>query len=299
VAVNRHDFLFNPTNCGALATNSQLTGFVPGSSALVEQPLASAFQVDGCDKLAFAPKFTATTGKRVSRVNGASLEVKVTQPAHQANIREVLTSLPKQLAARITTLRKACLASAFEAGPPPGGCAKEAKVGSATVTTPVLPGTLSGPVYLVSHGGEAYPDLDVILSGDGVTVVLVGHTHIAATGILSSAFETLPDVPISSFALHLPVGPSSVLTDNRNGSLCGGHLTMPVTIVAQSGAKLTQSIGIAVRNCPRHKAAKHKHRKKKHRGKRHKHRHGRGRHHRARHGHGRHKKATRNGRRAH
>ena len=116
----------------------------------------------------------------------------------------MLTSLPKKLAARITTLHKACPAATFEAGPPPGGCAKEARVGSATVTTPVLPGVLTGPAYLVSHGSEAYPDLDIVLSGDGVEVVLVGHTHIAATGILSSSFESLPDVPISSFALSLP-----------------------------------------------------------------------------------------------
>ena len=138
----------------------------------------------------------------------------------------MLTSLPKKLAARITTLRKACPAATFEAGPPPGGCSEEARVGSATVTTPVLPGPLTGPAYLVSHGGEAYPDLDVILSGDGgVEVVLVGHTHIARTGILSSSFESLPDVPISSFALSLPIGPHSVLTDNRNGTLCGSQLS--------------------------------------------------------------------------
>ncbi len=183
VSVNRPNFLFNSTDCAPLATESQLGGFVPGSSALTEQGVSSPFQVGECDKLAFTPKLTAATGARVSRVNGAGLEVKVTQAPGQANIREVLTSLPKQLAARITTLHKACPAATFEAGPPPGGCSKEARVGSATVTTPVLPAPLTGPAYLVSHGGEAYPDLDVILSGDsGVEVVLVGHTHIASHG---------------------------------------------------------------------------------------------------------------------
>ncbi len=261
VDVNRPKFLFNPTNCSSLATESLLSGFVPGSSAPAEQSVSSPFQLGECNKLAFTPKLTASTGARVSRVNGASLEVKVTQAAGtqpaglgRANIHEVLTSLPKKLAARITTLHKACSAAIFEASPPPGGCSKEARVGSATVTTPVLPGALTGPVYLVSHGGEAYPDLDVILSGDnGVEVVLVGHTRIARTGILSSSFESLPDVPISSFALSLPMGPRSVLTDNRNGSLCGSKLVMPTTIVAQSGARITQSTKILVRGCPRHK----------------------------------------------
>jgi hypothetical protein len=273
VAVNRPNFLFNPTSCQALATESQLGGFVPGSSALTEQSVSSPFQVGECNKLAFKPKLTAATGARVSRVNGASLEVKVTQGAGtqpaglgQADIREVLTALPKQLAARITTLHKACPAATFEAAPPPGGCGKEARVGSATVTTPVLPGPLTGPAYLVSHGGAAYPDLDVILSGDnGVEVVLVGHTHISRTGILSSSFESLPDVPISSFALSLPKSLDSVLTNNRNGSLCGSHLLMPTTIVAQSGAKITQSTKIAVRNCPRKKHRRHKHRRRRRR----------------------------------
>ncbi len=303
VTVSRPHFLFNPTNCEALATNSLLTGFVPGSSALVQQPVASPFQVGECEKLPFSPTLTAATGRHVSRVNGASLEVKVAQPAAtqpsglgQADIREVLTSLPKQLAARITTLRKACPAATFEMGfpltPPPGGCSKEAEVGTATVATPVLPGsptaaggpalgTLSGPAYLVSHGGEAYPDLDVILRGDGVTVVLVGHTHIAANGILSGAFETLPDVPIASFALSLSTGPHSLLTANRNADLClvpagvakgakrkrgakrrkpaqrtePAQLAMPTTIVAQSGAKLVQTTKIAVAGCARSRKA--------------------------------------------
>jgi hypothetical protein len=267
VTVNHPNFLFNPTDCGALATESLLDGFVPGSSALTEQGVSSPFQVGECNKLAFKPKLTAATGAHVSRVNGASLEVKVTQAAHQADIREVLTALPKKLAARITTLRKACPAATFEAGPPPGGCSKEARVGSATVTTPVLPEKLTGPAYLVSHGGEAYPDLDVILSGDdGVEVVLVGHTHIARTGILSSAFESLPDVPISSFALSLSKGPHSVLTNNRNGSLCGSHLAMPTTIVAQSGARIVQRTKIAVRNCPRRKSRRHHHRGRRRHG---------------------------------
>ncbi len=276
IAVNRHDFLFNPTNCEALATESLLSGFVPGSSALAEQHLSSLFQVGGCNKLAFTPKLTAATGKTVSRINGASLEVKVTQAPHQANIREVLTSLPKKLAARITTLHKACLAATFEASSPPGGCTKESLVGSATVTTPVLPGKLTGSAYFVSHGNEAYPDLDVILSGDGVEIVLVGHTHIAATGILSSAFEALPDAPISSFSLNLTTGSHSALTANRNGSLCGSHLAMPTTIVAQSAAKITQNTPIAVKACPRAKHKSHKHKR--------------------RHGAGRHRHAVRRGR---
>jgi hypothetical protein len=256
VNVDRPDFLFNPTNCGALATESTLTGFVPGSSATATQSLSSPFRVSECGKLAFTPKLTASTGAKTSKKNGASLVVKVTQGAGtqpaglgQANIQQVLTALPKQLPSRLTTLHKACLAATFEVADPPGNCSAEARVGEASASTPVLPGTLTGPVYLVSHGGGAFPDVDVILRGDGVTAILVGHTHISAAGITSTSFESLPDVPITSFTLDLPTGPHSALT--ANGSLCAaaGHLTMPTTIVAQSGARITQKTKISVGGC--------------------------------------------------
>ncbi len=81
----------------------------------------------------------------------------------------------------------------------------------------MLPGKLTGPAYLVSHGGAGFPDLDLVLRGDGVEVVLVGHTQIKA-GIISSKFETLPDAPITSATVTLPVGPRSLLA--ANGNLC-------------------------------------------------------------------------------
>jgi len=255
VSVDRPNFLFNPTNCGPLATDSTLTGFVPGSSATATQSLSSPFQVGDCGRLAFKPKLTASTGARTSKAKGASLAVAIsqgpgTQPAGlgQANIQQVWTTLPKQLPIRQSTLIKACPAASFEAGPPPGGCAAQAQVGVATARTPVLPGKLTGPAYLVSHGGAAFPDLDVILRGGGVTLVLVGHTHISSAGITTTKFESLPDAPISSFALNLPVGPHSALS--AHGSLCTAKLAMPTTIVAQSGAKITQKTKISVTGCP-------------------------------------------------
>jgi hypothetical protein len=248
IAINRQNFLFNPTNCGVLATESTVSGFTPGSSPLATSSLSTPFQVSGCSTLPFKPSLTAFTGAKTSKANGASIEVKVTQAANQANIKQVLTTLPKQLPARGSTLMKACLAATFEVAEPPGRCSSESRVGGATATTPVLPGTLSGPAYLVSHGGEAFPDLDVILRGDGVTVVLVGHTHVSSAGVITTNFESLPDAPISSFSLNLPIGPHSVLAGN--GNLCASTLTMPTTIVAQSGSKITQNTRISVTDCP-------------------------------------------------
>jgi hypothetical protein len=253
VEVNRPSFIFNPTNCSALATESTLT-----STFNATQSISSPFQVGGCSALPFKPVFKVSTSAKTSKKNGASLQVSLTQPAHEANMKSVFVSLPKQLPSRLTTLQKACPEGTFAANPV--NCRKlGSEVGSAVVTTPVLPGQLKGSAYLVSHGGEAFPDLDIVLEGDGITVVLTGNTKITK-GVTSSTFATIPDVPVSSFVLTLPVGEHSALTSN--GSLCSKALTVPTTIDAQSGAQLSQKTKLAVTNCPvqivSHKVVGHK-----------------------------------------
>jgi hypothetical protein len=246
IEVNRQSFLLNPTNCGALATESTLTGLaVLGSSATATQNVSSPFSVGECSALAFKPSLTAFTGAKTSRTNGASLEVKISQGAGQGNIKKIVTSLPKQLPARQATFKLACVAATFEANP--GACPSGSRVGSATATTPALPGTLAGTVYFVSHGGEAFPDLDTVLQGDGITTILVGHTNVA-NNIITTTFESLPDVPVSSFTMKLPTGSNSVLA--ANGNLCTANLVMPTTIVAQSGPTITQKTKISPTNCP-------------------------------------------------
>jgi hypothetical protein len=240
VAVNRPNFLLNPTNCGPLATDSTLT-----STFLATQPLSSPFHVARCGSLAFKPSFAASSNARASKAEGALLQVNVTQGAHQANIRSVFTQLPLQLPSRLTTLQKACPEATFAANP--FSCPSGSNVGSATAVTPVLPNRLTGPAYLVSHGGAAFPDLDIILEGNGVRVILVGNTDIKG-GITTSNFAMLPDVPVTSFALTLPKGPHSAL--GAYGSLCAHTLVMPTIITAQSGAQIKQNTKIAVAGCP-------------------------------------------------
>ncbi len=202
----------------------------------------------------FKPKFAVSTSGKTSKANGASLTVKLTYPnapfGSQANIAKVKVELPKQLPSRLTTLQKACTAATFEANP--ANCPTASIVGHAKAITPILPVPLEGPAYFVSHGGEAFPSLIVVLQGYGVTVDLVGTTFISKTGITSSTFKTVPDVPVGSFELNLPQGKFSALA--ANGNLCTSKLTMPTEFLAQNGQAIHQSTPISVTGCAKKKA---------------------------------------------
>jgi hypothetical protein len=245
VAVEREKFLFNPTSCGVLSTGSVFNGtptLPPVSGA--SQGISTPFQVNGCSALPFKPVFTASTSAKTSRKTGASLNMNIAYTAGQANIKYVKTTLPKQLPSRLTTLQKACSEAQFNANP--AACPAGSMVGTATVTTPVLPDKMTGPAILVSHGSAKFPDLEFVLQGDNVTVILDGQTNITG-GITSSTFASIPDAPISSFALTLPSGPNSLLA--ANGSLCAKPLTIPTVLEGQNGAKITQSTKITVTGC--------------------------------------------------
>jgi hypothetical protein len=242
VAVTKPNFLFNPTYCGGLTTNS-LLGAIQGATSTT----TSALPVASCSSLPFKPAFAAASPTAPSRANGASLTVSYTQPDHQADIRSVVAQLPKELPSRLTTLHNACAEATFANGNNYKACPAGSKVGSVTVTTPVLPEKLTGPAYLVSHGGAAFPNLDLILEGDhGVKVVIEGTTNIKS-GITTSSFPTIPDVPVSGFELKLPTGPNSAL--GSFDSLCAKPLFMPTTITAQSGTVSKQNLHLSIGSC--------------------------------------------------
>jgi hypothetical protein len=161
--------------------------------------------------------------------------------------------LPKQLPSRLKTLQKACVAATFEANP--AKCPAASIVGHATAVTPILPVPLAGPAYFVSHGGEAFPSLIVVLQGYGVTVDLVGSTFINKHGITSSTFKTVPDVPVGTFELTLPEGEHSALA--AHGNLCKSRLTMPTEFAAQDTATIRREVRIAVTGCPK-KVTRHR-----------------------------------------
>jgi hypothetical protein len=268
VTIERAGFTFNPTNCTPASITGSVSSF-EGASSAVSVP----FQVTNCATLKFAPKFAVSTPGHTSKVDGAGLTAKLSYPkaaqGTQADIKAVKVDLPKQLPSRLTTLQKACTSKQFETNP--ANCPKASKIGFAKVSTPLLPVPLEGPAIFVSHGGEAFPSLTMVLQGYGVTVDLVGTTYISHAGITSTTFKTVPDVPFNTFELTLGQGPYSALAANLpnkdHGNFCGQSLAMPTAFVAQNGLEIHESTKLSVSGCPKVKKAGKKKKAAKKKGK--------------------------------
>lgn len=290
VSIDRPDFTINPTSCQPRPISSTLTSS-RGQSATT----STSLHAEACNELRFKPVFKASTTGRTSRARGASLSVRLTMPIRlgaQSNIKTVKVELPKQLASRLETLQRACAEQQFNTDP--AGCPKASFIGRATATTPILPVPLTGPMIFVSHGGEAFPSLILVLQGYGLTIDIVGSTHINKAGITSTTFKAIPDEPVGSFQLRMPQGKYSALAANSN--LCKftrlvtvkrrttlkingrrktivrrtkrrarGKLLMPTIFIAQNGAKIKQNTPIAVTGC--HAKPKKKHKAGRRRGK--------------------------------
>jgi uncharacterized repeat protein (TIGR01451 family) len=243
--IDRERFIFNPTDCGPLAVEG-----VAQSSAGAAVALYSPFQAANCATLPFKPKLTALTHAKTSKAAGAYLHMRIAAAPGQANIAKVKIDLPGQLPVRLTTLQKACAAAVIQVDP--ARCPAASVVGSVTILTPVLEHGLVGPVYLVSEGGGAFPEIEFVLQGEGVTLDVIGQTTIKH-GMISAIFRSLPDVPISTLGLVLDESRHSLLAADlpakARRSMCGQSLSMPTAITGQNGAVVKQVTRITVSGC--------------------------------------------------
>jgi hypothetical protein len=298
--IERPEFMINPTNCNPQEFSGTADGTAPPgqNEPNTTAPISSHFQVGACQALKFEPKISISTSGKTSKADGASLTYKVAYPntpqGTQSDISYVKVELPKALPSRLTTLQKACTQAQFRANP--AGCPVPSVIGHAVVHTQLLPVPLEGPVYFVSNGGEAFPNLVMVLQGDGVKIELVGDTYISKSGITSTTFHAVPDQPFQTFEITLGQGPYSALGTNKD--LCAltktvttkkrvkvrvhgktktvtrkttktepEPLEMPNEFIGQNGAPYRQTTAIQVTGCPathpKAKAAKSKKRKGK------------------------------------
>ena len=278
VTIGRPGFTFNPTSCEHMTIEGSLSSTEGASKAL-----SVPFQATNCASLKFTPKFSVTTSGKTSKANGASLTAKLSEPSEPQGTpgehREGQSRTAQATPVTVDDVAEGVHKRAVRSQPrglPVGVDDRYTR----SCTPRCCRSRLTGPAIFVSHGGEAFPSLTMVLQGYGVTVDLVGTTFISKAGVTSTTFKTVPDVPFSTFELTLPEGPYSALT--ANGNLCAltktvtvkkkvtvkskGHkktvtrsvkktqpasLSMPSEFVAQNGAAIHETTPVSVTGCPK------------------------------------------------
>jgi nitrite reductase/ring-hydroxylating ferredoxin subunit len=229
VSIDRDNFIRNPTSC---AQQQLAATFTSREGAQVTS--ATPYQATNCEALPFSPKLRFQVRGEVRRNGHPTLDAILTQPDGQANIAKSVVVLPDVIRPELAALQR------------PGGlcqegqaatrsCPSTSQVGVVTVTTPLLPEPLSGPVYIVQHAGSPLPKLVLFLDGR-VSIKLEAQNGFQGLRIVNT-FNNLPDLPVSSFKLTINGGTNGVLKNFKD--LCDGLNRGDATFTAHSGKTFT------------------------------------------------------------
>lgn len=227
--LNRKEFTLNGTNCRQNATAGVIEGggADPNNpAAWSSTPVSVAFQASGCRALKFAPRLHLRLYGQTHRAAHPKLRAILKARAGDANIARASVALPHALFLDQASLARICTRVKFEAEE----CPKESIYGFARAVTPLLGKPLEGPVYLRSST-HLLPDLVAHLEGQ-VNIDLVGRIDSFKGGIRTT-FDTVPDVPVTSFTMILPGGKHGLLESSTN--LCAKPVRGIVQLKGQNG----------------------------------------------------------------
>ncbi len=242
VSLDRENFAINPTNCDPFNVEAVLTG---DQGTLADR--SAHYQVANCATLDFAPQLSMKLTGGLQRRGHPAIHAVLTAAPGEANIKRVQVKLPKGELLDNAHIGTACTKPQFDTN----SCPPASKLGSATVTTPLLSNPLSGSIYLRASKVHQLPDLAVDLEGqiDFETAARIDSVG----GGLRATFETVPDVPVSAIKVDL-VGGSKGLLQNSE-SLCGTSKSAKTRMVGQNGKSFNASTKLQV-SCGSKKRAK-------------------------------------------
>jgi hypothetical protein len=246
IAVDKPGFFYNPTGCDSRPLTATFTGYSGAQSTSTMM-----LNAKGCENLPFNPKLRLIAGARGQnrQLQHPPLTAIVTQTPAEANIKYSQVILPDLLrpnAPQFNAPGGLCSDTQFAQNACPG----PSLVGSATVTTPVLPFPLSGPAYVVQEVGSVLPKLYIVLRGRGIEVVLRARNSFLHAIQTVNTFESLPDVPQARFQLKIKGGPGGILNNFYNA--CGvarKHRKYNYTFTGHNGKTVKKTAYLRQEGC--------------------------------------------------
>ena len=213
-AASRLPFLTSPTSCpaapdviGLSADTWEEPGLFAGVS-LDSDFDGVPFQMEGCDRLAFAPTATVEpSSKQTSSPTGVKVEIDVPQSEGPdglatADVKDTVVTLPKgmTISASAAVGQGAC--SVAEVGLGTNGaptCPDSSKLGSVEIKSPLLEEPLDGSVFLATPHQNPFGSLIamyLVVKGPGFYIKLPGQIDAdPQTGQLTASFRNQPQLP--------------------------------------------------------------------------------------------------------
>jgi hypothetical protein len=215
-----HPLTDNPTACtgSALRTSLQVQTYQEPNSP--SEATSSYPPVTGCESETFAPVLYASpTTEKTDSPSG--LNILLSDPQFEgfavssSQIHSATVALPPGLTINPDAAdgQSDCTDTQANFGSEgPAECPDNAKIGTFSVHSVALDGTLEGSVYI----GEPQPGdqyrLFLIASGFGINAKFIGSFRPnLETGQVVAYFEKLPQVPFDEFALHLFAGERALM----------------------------------------------------------------------------------------
>ncbi len=253
-AVTIAPFMTNPTDCSgspAAATievdSWQNPGVFVGASASQPPPT-------GCNEPSFSPTLSvAPDTSQADTPAGYDVDLGVPQNADPyglatPDVQDVSVTLPAgtALSAAVANGLQGCTDAQFATDT----CPNASKVGTVSITTPLLPDQLTGSVYIGAPTATQMYRLFIIASADNVTIKLSGQVlPNPSTGQVTTVFDQNPQLPFSDLNLSLFGGPLAALA---NPESCGTFTTTsdiaPYSAPA-SGPDATPSSSFNITGC--------------------------------------------------
>ena len=259
VLVDKPGFMVNPTSCAPKTVDGVL-GSAAGQSAAV----SVRFQAGGCADLKFDPQLAMRVGAKRSGTFVAArspaemrdgghpaLSARVAMGAARANNRRATVTLPKSMALDPDNANGLCepVDAARDT------CPAASIVGNVTAVTPLIGGTVDGPVYFVR--GErtdpksgriikTLPKLFVPLRSSEnpkLKIELRASSDVDGDDRLVTTFDNLPDVAISTFDLNINGGKNGILVVS-NTDVCSATQYADSAFVGQSDKRYDGKIGL-------------------------------------------------------
>ena len=234
-------FMTNPTSCKPATTSLDAVSYEAPATTATK---SNTFTPTDCDKLPFSPDVTASMGTPGATAKGAHVpfQATVTQTMGEASQLSTAVTLPASLGPGPINSSALCKLDQLAASACPDG----ARIGTATISSPLLPTPVQGPVFGVLRPGQL-PGVGVEFGGT-LPFVLNGAVALAPGPRIQNVFSGLPDIPLTTFTLTIDGGPSGLLVANRD--ICSGPTpTVIGAFTGQNGASASATANVTVNGC--------------------------------------------------